>query len=191
MYQQCIDQQIPPQMRYGDTCRDGEFFRNLRKEHVRRRYQEDDHDQPEYGYTLHKSHWRYWDRQRSGLSANLQSCIHSEVCSIALHPDGEDYFHVARIDLGAINRSGLLSSHLAAQYEPHPPNLCHFVIVPLDGVATKWMELRNALDALSPRAKSLPVSDEEKAKERAAYEKHRSLIDVCCWVRNEDGSLQR
>ena len=176
-------------MRPGDTRRDGEFFRNLRKEHVRRRNQEDDNDQPEYGYTLDRRHWQYWDKQRSGLSTNLASCIHSEVCSIALHPDGEDYFHVARIDLGAINRSGLLSSLLEAQYEPDPPNRCHFVIVPLDGVATKWMELRNALDALLPRASKLPTTDEEKAKARAACDKHRSLIDIRCWVRKKDGSL--
>ena len=134
MRQKCIDQMTPPVIQAGDTIDHGEFFRNLRKEHVAKRYDDGDEDRPEYGYKLHKGQWEYWDRQHSGLSANLRSCIHSEVCSIALHPDPDNYFHVALIDLAAINRCGFLSCSFVGQYKPDGPNLCHFVIVPLDGV---------------------------------------------------------
>jgi hypothetical protein len=189
MRQKCIDQMTPPVIQPGDTIDHGEFFRNLRKEHVAKRYDDGDEDRPEYGYKLHKGQWGYWDRQHSGLSANLRSCIHSEVCSIALHPDPDNYFHVALIDLAAINRCGLLSCSFVAQCKPEWPNMCHFVIVPLDGVVTKWMELGTALDDLFPPVKKLPTNAEEKAQARTAYEKHRSLVDIRCWVRKRDGSL--
>ncbi len=187
MNQRCIDQQTAPDKQPGDTVDEGQFFRNLKKEHVSRRYPGD--DEHEYGFKLAKRHWKYWDQQRLGLSVSLRSCIHSEVCSIALQPGGEDYFHVAVIDLGAINACGLLSSSFVAQYDPAPPNMCHFVIVPFDGTVSKWMELADVLDDPFPPAKKLPGTDEEKARARAAYERYRSYIDIRRWVRKKDGSL--
>lgn len=189
MYQRCIDEQTPPGKQPGDTVDEGEFFRNLRKEHVAKRHQGDDEHQPEYGFKLHKRRWKYWDQQRSGLSVSLRSCIHSEVCSIALQPGGEDYFHVAVIDLGAINACGLLSSSFVARYEPAPPNVCHFVIWPLDGTVLKWMELAELLDDPFPPANRLPATPEEEAGAKSAYERYRSYIDIRCWVRKKDGSL--
>ncbi|HUT11266.1 MAG TPA: hypothetical protein VMY42_12265 [Thermoguttaceae bacterium] len=189
MYQRCIDHQTAPGNQPGDTINEGEFFRNLKKDHVAKCYGGDDEHQPEYGLKLRKRHWQYWGQQRSGLSVNLRSCIHSEVCSIALQSGGEDYFHVAIIDLGAINACGLLSSSFVAQYDPAPPNMCHFVILPLDGTVSKWMELAEVLDTPFPPANKLPATSDEKARARLAFDQYRSYIDVRRWVRKTDGSL--
>lgn len=176
-------------MERGDTIDHGEFFRNLKKEHVAKRYQGDDDHRPEYGFKLRKRHWKYWDQHRSGLSVNLQSCIHSEVCSIVLHSEADDYFHVARIDLGAINRCPSLSSSFVAQYDPAPPNKCHFVILAFEGTVSKWMELADLLDDPFPPAKKLPTTPGETATARSAHENYRSYIDIRFSVRKANGSL--
>lgn len=190
MNQRCIEQQTPPEIVPGDVVSEGEFFRNLKKEHVTKRYEEDDNENPVYGFKLHKKHWRYADRQGQGLSVNLQSCIHSEGCSIALHPDGENYFHVAVLDVKAINACGLLTSPLVAQYSPavKTQNRCHFDIVPSDGTALKWMELGVLLDDPFPPAK-LPSTKDEKIRAATAYAQYRSYCDIHRWVRREDGKL--
>ena len=167
----------------------GQFFRNLKKEHVAKRYENDKED-PQYGFKFTTRHWKYANQQGIGLSVNLRSCIHSEVCSIALHPGGEDYFHVARIDLQALNSCGLLTSPLVAQYSPieETQNRCHFDIVPLDSTASGWMELQVLLDARFPRVR-IPSTTEEKANALAAYTQFCSYCDIRRWVRQQDGTI--
>jgi hypothetical protein len=178
-------------MESGDVLTGDEFFRNLKKEHVVKRYEDDDNENPVYGFKLSTRHWKYADRQSEGLSVNQRSCIRSAVCSIALHPGGEDYFHVAVLDLKAINDCGLLTSPLVARYSPNEQahNRCHFEIVPLDGTVLKWMELRAFLDSPFPKAK-VPSTDEEKSMAGAAYTQYQSYCDIRLWVRRkEDGKL--
>lgn len=188
MSQQCIDQQIAPDMEPGDTVKHGQFFRNLQKGHVAKRYAGDDDSNLEYGLKLTTSHWKYADRQSGQLSVNLQACMHSEVCSIALHPEGENYFHVAVIDLAALNR--LLDSPFVAKYSRLPDNKCHFEIMPLDGTVSKWMEIRELFDRPFPPGK-MPNSKQDKAKAAKEYAEYRAYCDIRRWVRRkEDGSLQ-
>lgn len=135
MYQRCIDQQTPPKMALGHIIYQGAFFRNLKDEHISKRYDGDDNDNPTYGFKINTKHWKYADRQRGPLSVNLVSCIHSKVCSIALHQGqgGEEYYHVAKIDLKALNEMECFrNSPLCAQYQPieEIPNRCHFEILP-------------------------------------------------------------
>lgn len=187
MSQQCIDQQIAPDMEPGDTLEHGQFFRNLKKKHVAKRYAGDDDGHPEYGFKFTKPHWIYADRQPGQLSVNLRSCMRSEVCSIALHPGGENYFHVAVIDLATLNQS--LDSSFVAQYSPLCDNACHFEIMPLDGTVSKWMELGELFDRPFPPGK-MPNSKQDKAKAAKEYAEYRAYCDIQRWVRRKDGSLQ-
>lgn len=189
MYQRCIDEQTPPALRRGDVLDQGEFLRNLRKDHIAKRYPKDADDEPEYGYKLKTRQWRFWGQQVGGLSVNLRSCIHSEACSIALDPNGQDCFHVARIDLGALNTARLMTSPLVAQYDPARPNECHFLILARDGTISVWMELATALDGPFPGDTKLPTNEEEQAQAKEACDRYRSLIDIRGWVRARDGTL--
>ncbi|MGD0899909.1 MAG: hypothetical protein ABR915_18910 [Thermoguttaceae bacterium] len=178
-------------MKVGDCVESGEFLRNLKKEHVVKRYAGDDDENPAYGFKLSKKHWKYADVQQGALSVNLRSCIRTERCSIALHPGGEDYFHVAIIDLGAINGSAVFPP-LVAQYRPieEIPNRCHFEIIPRDGTVLQWMEVAVWLDAPFPPAAKLPATAKEKRTAAAEYAKYRHYFNVRRWVRGKDGVLQ-
>ena len=191
MRRRCIEQQTPPEMEPGDTVDHGEFFRNLKKEHVTKRYASDDDQEPTYGFKLHKSHWKYASHQGFGLSVNLRSCIHSEACSIALHPGGERYYHVALVDLHALNQCQFLTSPFVAQYRPieESHNRCHFEIVPLDGTTLKWMELSELLDRPFPPAQKLPATAEDKDSAAREYRKYCSYFEIRRWIRKRDGSL--
>lgn len=194
MKQRCIEKQSPPEMELGNVVSEGKFFRNLKKEHIAKRYAGDDDDNPVYGFKLHKRHWKYADQQQGPLSVNLRSCIHSASCSIALHPDPDEknYFHVATIDLGAFNESEIFrSSPLVAQYQPIDdiPNRCHFEIVPRDGTILQWMMIGAALDEPFPPANKLPASVEDIKMATEQHTKYRSFFDIRRWVRNKDGTL--
>ena len=140
--------------------------------------------------SCHKKHWKYADRQRSGLSVNLRSCMHSEACSIALHPGGEEYFHVAALDLKAIERLRLLSSPLVAQYSPgeESHNRCHFEIVPLDGTVLKWMELGFVGRPVSTG--KMPSTNERQEQSGGGVRAVSVIFgQFHCWVRRKDGTL--
>jgi hypothetical protein len=190
MNQRCIENQTPPDLQLGAIVDDGEFFRNLKKDHVAKRYENDSDGDPRFGFKITKRHWKDANRQAGGLSVNLRSCIHSEVCSLTLLPCGEHYFHVAVLDLQAMNGSGLLTSPLVAQYSPveETHNRCHFEIVPRDSTALGWMELGVLLDNPFPQAK-VPSTEEEKSRADAACTQYRSYCDIRRWVRREDGKL--
>jgi hypothetical protein len=196
MYQKCIDQQTPPKLERGAVVDRGEFFRNLKKEHVVKRYPGDNDNNPTFGFKIHKRHWKYAQNQNGPLSVNQKSCIHSEACSIALQPGGEDYYHVAIINLQALNEvlgelKSVLASHLVAQYQPidEIPNHCHFEIIPENGTNLAWMEIAALLDAPFPPASKMPVGDDDKRKATTEYEKYHSYLHIIHDVRNKDGSL--
>lgn len=178
-------------MQEGDTTDVGRFFRNLKKEHVAKRYPGDDDQSPVYGFKLHKKHWKYADYQQGPLSVNLLSCIHTAECSIAIHPTPDDYYHVAIIDLEALNRLECLTSKFVAQYKPAREfkNLCHFEILPTDGTVLKWMELGILLDEPFPPASKLPTTPSDCRQAKDEYEKYRSIFEIKRWVRCGDGTL--
>jgi hypothetical protein len=124
------------------------------------------------------------------LSVNLETCMHSMTCSIATHPNGLHYYHVATLDLGAL--SSALSSPFVAQYKPEPEiqNRCHFEIMPLNGTTMRWMEPGVLLDAPFPPAKKLPISPEDQAKAKAEYDTYRQIVQIRRWVRSQDGQLR-
>ncbi len=190
MYQNCVDNQTPPNMKPGDTTPSGKFFRNLRKEDVAKRYEDDDNEQPEYGFKLKKRYWKYV-LQHPLFSTNLCSCIHTEECSIVLQPDNNRFFHVALIDLGVLNQSPLLTSQFLAQYKPveESQNRCHFEISPTEGTALKWMQVGALLDDPFPE-KQLPITPEEKARAKQEYQRYCSYFDIRGWVRKKDGTLE-
>jgi hypothetical protein len=190
MRQKCIEQQTPPEgLQEGDEINHGRFIRNLKRDDVAKRYQGDNDQNPLYGFKIAKEHWK--DAEEQGmLSVNLETCIHSGMCSIAIHPNGIHYYHVAIIDLGSL--SGAVASPFVAQYKPAPElqNLCHFEIMPLDGTTMKWMTLADLLSKPFPRAKRLPVSAQEKERAASEYAKYQQVLQIHRWVRGQDGQLQ-
>lgn len=189
--QQCIDAQDPPELSRGDTVDTGRFFRNVRRDHVVKRYSEDDNDQPQYGFKIKRRHWQHANRPPGAMSVNLVTCMHSEKCSLSLQPGGENYYHVAILDLGAINSAQVLSFVLVAQYKPVDdiPNHCHFEVVPKDGVVMKWMEFSAVLDEPFPDCGKLPGNEQERQEATKAAEQYRSFVDIKRWVRNRNGTL--
>jgi hypothetical protein len=191
MNRSCIENQTPPNLDLGAILEDGEFFRNLKREHVRKRFTADLDENPRFGFRIHKSHWKYAEQQSASLSVNLRSCMHRECCSIALQPGGEHYYHVAILNLGAINDSRLIPSKLVAQYAPiGETNRCHFEIVPLDGTVLQWMALGVSLDSPFPPPDKLPAPGAEEVKATLAYEEFQTCCKIVHWVRQKDGALK-
>ena len=160
MRQKCIDQRTPPKMELGAVVKNGEFYRNLKKKHAPKRYSGDNDENPKYGYKIANNHWKSEDQHEGQLSVNLVACIHSEVCSIAIHPNAKDYFHVALINLDRLNEALLglnLNSPLVAQYRPITGNLCHFEIMPRDGTTLMWFALATFLDDAFPHPRKMPA----------------------------------
>jgi hypothetical protein len=194
MYQKCIDQQTPPKMEPGAELDRGQFFRNLKKEHVVKRYSGDDSENPDFGFKIHKKHWKYAQQQSGHLSVNQKSCIHSEVCSIALQPGNDDYYHVALIDLHPLNKALVeLKSddalYLIASYKPLENNRCHFEIIPKNGTVLAWMAISTFFDEPFPPRDKMPVGKVEENQARIAYERFCSCFHVIRWVRHKNGSL--
>jgi hypothetical protein len=189
MYQKCIDQQTPPELEPGAELDRGEYFRNLKKKHVAKRYQADDNENPKFGFKIKQNHWNYAQNQTGHLSVNQKACIHSEVCSIALQPGNEDYYHVALIDLQSLNKVlGALKSddalYLVASYQPLENNRCHFELVPVNGTITVWMTIALLFDEPFPQRDKLPIGDEENDKAKNAFEKFDSCFHI---IRNVRG----
>lgn len=190
MYQQCIDAQQPPSMQAGDAISSGVYFRNLKKKHSAKRYQDDADVDPIYGWKLSRTFWRDAEQQQGDLSVNQADCVRSPECSIAIQVSGDHYYHVAVINLGAMNRSNRLSCRFCAVYTPvdTPKNACHFEIVPEEGTVSRLQELMALLDDPFPPGK-LPHSAADRATALQAWNDYRSICDTRRWVRNSDGSL--
>ena len=139
-----------------------------------------------------KKFWKDADNQGGNFSVNLRSCIHSDECSIAIHPHNGEYYHVALIELAEFNASGRISCPLVAQYKPieEDQNLCHFEFFPKDGTVLKWMELRVALDDPFPPGK-MPTCKDEEDKASAAFVQYQSLLTIRRWIRSPDGQLDQ
>ncbi len=191
MRQHCIESQTPPYLERGATVETGQFFRNVLRDQVKKRYEGDADENPVYGFKIHRRHWSHADRPPGAMSVNLATCMHSEKCSLALQRGGEQYYHVAILDLGAINSSDILNFVLVAQYKPVDdiPNHCHFEILPKDGVVMKWMEFCAVLDEPFPECKKLPGNEREQQEASKAAEQYRSFVDIKRWVRDRDGLL--
>jgi hypothetical protein len=197
MNQRCIENQTSPDLEQGAVVEDGTFFRNLKKKHVIKRYTHDSDDDPRLGFKFAKKLWN--DAMGQGaLSVNLVVCMHSAQCSIALQPTREHYYHVATLDLRALNsvleaykQNGESPSPLVARYSPikETHNRCHFEILPKDGTTLKWMELMVCLDIPSPSPPLPSPGSEEEKKAIAAYEQFQSYCKIIRWVRGKDGSL--
>jgi hypothetical protein len=188
MDQDCLDSQTPPPMSPGDTTESGEYFRNLKKDHVAKRYQDDDNESPSYGFKLTRKCWKDADGQRGDLSVNLVTCIHSAECSLAIQAEGTHYYHVATINLDAVNR--MLSTPFVAIYAPldDPKNTCHFEIAPLEGTVSKWQELAALFDDPFPEGK-LPRNENDRARAAEAFAQYQQMIRIRRWVRNHDGLI--
>jgi hypothetical protein len=197
MNQRCIDNQTPPKLNAGEVVEDGVFFRNLKKSHIAKRYENDSDDHPRFGFKITKRHWA--DAASQGLlSVNLESCLHSAQCSIALQPVSEHHYHVAVLNLRKVNialetikSSDEPSSQLVAKYSPveSPRNLCHFEIQSKDGTILDWMKLRVLLDSPFPECR-LPSHDTEEERDAiTAYEKFKSYCKIARWIRSKDGGL--
>ena len=88
----CLKMVALPQLKRGDTCSEGQYFRNLEPTAVANRY-ENDVDPPRHGHRLRSpQQWRWTDRDhRNGLSVNLKDCVASPLCPTLLHPDPDRY----------------------------------------------------------------------------------------------------
>lgn len=146
----CLQEQRLPVLEKGDTVDAGRFLRNLKKKGgATKRYPGDDDDSPSYGLKLSPKFWK--NASRNGdMSINEQRCVVSEACSIAIHPHGTEYYHVATLDLAEVNR--VMGQHVfVAQYDPleeppDGPNACHFELLPLNGSAQSLFALQTELD---------------------------------------------
>jgi hypothetical protein len=193
MYQKCIDQQTPSEKEPGAELDRGEFFRNLKKNHVVKRYEGDDNEKPRFGFKIHKRHWNYAQQQTGPLSVNQKSCIHSEVCSIALQPGNDDYYHVAVINLQSLNREIIEMKSdealfLVASYQPLENNRCHFELIPKNGTTLAWMAIAAFFDDPFPPGK-MPADKEEERKADVAFKKFSSCIQIIRNVRDKNKSL--
>lgn len=187
---ECVKRQSPPSnIQLGDVLPDGCFLRNLKKEHAKLRFQNDDPENPQYGRKLHPSFWRDATKQPGGLSVNDAKCTGSASCSIATQVDAHRYFHVASLDLGALNSLPELTTRIVAVYDPidddvEKPNLCHFEILPEDGTVSKLQELMVALDNPFPDCLKLPSDEVIEQKAENAWQRYQEILDIQPWVRN-------
>jgi hypothetical protein len=183
-------------MNPGDTIDHGFYFRNLKKDHIRQRFERDNEINPKYGYILNKRHWRDAARRGGQISVNLKTCMHSESCSIALHKGGDDYYHVVVINLEALNQiEDFRDSPIIAQYDPidgdasESKNLCHFELAPENSTVIDWMKISIILEDSFPPAKKLPISEDDKKTAERDFTKYSAYFDIQRWVRSQDGKL--
>jgi len=187
-----VSAQVAPKLEKGDAIHAGVFVRNLKKtDDVTKRYENDDTESPLYGFKLTGKFWR--NANKTGdMSINLRDCVRSDDCSIAIHPNAEDFYHVARFDLAQVNT--ILPLHpFAAQYDPlieppDGPNKCHFVLLPTEGTTQSIFALQSELDKPFPVCR-MPDSNADKDAADAAASRYRRMVTILKWVRNREGSL--
>lgn len=184
VWEECVKNQIPPDMRRGDTTASGHFFRNLKKKHVSKRYRGDDDEQPRYGYSLTRKHSRDAQNQPGGFSVNQVACIRLPRCSIAMQAGSEEYHHVACIDLEALNGVKALTSRFLAQYQPieQDQNYCHFELIPEDGTVTKWLQLQEVMEG-RPTQEKLPSTWAAKEQARLVAQRFAGIFAIHRCVR--------
>ncbi len=189
----CVAGQTPPDLEKGDTVGEGFFLRNLKKKgEATKRYPGDDDDNPVFGFKLAPKFWK--NASRNGdMSINEQTCVGSEACSIAIHRNATDYYHVAILDLAEVNRC--MQDHtFVAQYAPindppDGPNACHFELLPLDGSTQSLFALQTFLDDPFPPGK-MPDGEKNRASAANAADAYRKVLLIRRWVRDEGGALE-
>lgn len=186
LVQSCVDGQSPPGLSIGATRSDGVYLRNLRKSgYISKRYELDNSEPPLYGYKLTKKFWNDAQKDKSnGFSVNESKCIQSDHCSIAINPNSDMYFHVARLDLQELNR--MCETQFVVQYDPitedtATKNLCHFLLLPEDKATTAFIALFTALDTDFPPSR-LPATTKEQEKARACVERYQKAVQIIRWV---------
>ncbi|QDV56998.1 hypothetical protein [Rosistilla oblonga] len=188
----CIEGQQPPDLEKGDTVTRGRFLRNLKKKgEATKRYPGDNDENPLYGLKLSTKFWK--NASGNGdMSINEQACVSSDVCSIEIHPNSQQYYHVAVLNLAEINR--VMGEHIfVAQYlplkdPPHGPNACHFELLPLNGSTQSLFALQTELDKPFPPGKMPDGNDNEIAAKTATAE-YQEIVVIRRWVRNQNGAL--
>lgn len=93
-----MSQSTPPEIKKGTVLTTGLYWRNLKKDDVKRRYRNDTSDPPKYGYRVSFEGLYGWDSEPYELSVNISSCTNC-ICSIWLHPAPHTFKHVGLIDI--------------------------------------------------------------------------------------------
>lgn len=159
--------------------KEGNFYRNLKRDDVAKVYAEDNADPARYGYRVKSKHWRDAATQ-GGLSVNLVSCVNSPCCSILVHPFPEKYAHVVDIDLAAL--SVCVARSVLAQYAPVSDNACHFELMLEEGGVSDLMALMDFFDQFPPGkrpgagARDMKRRQEEEDKALAAHEAYSRVF---------------
>ena len=189
---ECVSQQKARDLDRGRAISSGVFARNLKKkQEISKRYEKDSDETPEFGYKLTQKFWNNAINQND-MSFNLYACVCSNVCSIAVHPHADQYYHVAHFDLTAINQA-IPDHSFTCQYDPidgapDGPNLCHFELVPLEGSTQSLFALQSLLDNPFPSGR-MPDGPVARTAAFEATESYSKLIQIFRWVRSSDGSL--
>lgn len=170
----CIAGMIAPNLEEGDFLEDGLFFRNLKDDHVKRRYPKDGGDPPDYGYRITHRHWKD-SEGRGGLSTNQVECIRSAACSLAIAPPDAHYKHVAEIDISKLSEH--LGFVVCAQYEIDGDNVCHFNLLARDGGLLQLMQIYDELEQGFPDVK-LPQSEKDKAAALVAMGRYEEVVRI-------------
>jgi hypothetical protein len=107
-----------------------------------------------------------------------------------MQPGSEQYYHVARINLDALNEIGALTTRFLAQYRPivEQQNRCHFELIPEDGTATKWLELYEVMEGPRTQEK-FPSTREAEEQARLVAERFDRIFGIHRWVRPRNAPL--
>ncbi len=132
-----MSKSTPPEIKKGAVLTTGLYWRNLKKNDVRRRYSNDTSDPPEYGYRVSFERLYGWHAEPYELSVNISSCT-TCICSIWLHPAPHIFKHVGLIDIEKLSER--MGMKVFAVYTPTPEdpddddsaivNPCHFDLSP-------------------------------------------------------------
>lgn len=162
----------PPDLARGAELREGTFWRNVKKNGVKKRYPDDSGVSPVFGrkFDPRPDKWMWEKEGRCGLSVNITTCVDA-YGSAQLHPTPDHFGHVVEIDLAAL--SDELGDVLLAQYTPVDEeeegtqhwNPCHFDIVPeearLQDVLVKLKMLASSPDQGGHWPAKLPRTEAE------------------------------
>lgn len=186
MRDECLQKQTPPEgLDVGASRDSGLYLRNLKRGHVRLRFQGDDPTSPAYGHKLSSEFWKDEKKQVGKLSVNEKNCVGGDVCSIAIQKCSERYHHIAEIDLSAVNAAKISESRFIAVYSPTddlPVNKCHFEILSEDSTVTGMQVLQCLLDDPFPERNNLPKNEVDKRTALDAFESFSAIIKIRCSV---------
>jgi hypothetical protein len=192
-----------PALSRGDIRTGGRYFRNLRKDDIAKRRQEDPNDDPPHGRLVKPRHWKDAGRHSSGLSVNAADCMKSPTCSIELNRSADEFFHVLEIDLRALADELAVRSNGDPDREPHVPiaqysplahsadgveNPCHFDILPLSSRLPEFLlAMHDLLEG--PFKELIPMKGRESEFQTAEEQYCRCAI-LHEYVRDKNATLR-